>query len=56
MYKIMGKSKFGTEEIDTTESFSEAVFLVDEYTMAYGSGWEIWIEGVLTNVYERPMY
>ena len=55
MYKIMGNTKFGTEEIDTAENFSEAVYLVDEYTMAYGEGWEIWIED-MTNVYERPMY
>jgi|TARA_Y100000310_G_scaffold188544_1_gene188503 hypothetical protein len=53
MYKIMGKSKFGTEEIDTAENFSEAVYLVDEYTMAYGEGWEIWIEDTLSNTYDR---
>jgi len=44
MYKIMGKSNFGTEEIDRADELSEAIYLVDEYAMAYGNGWEIWFE------------
>lgn len=44
MYRIMGKSRFGTEEIDTADSESEAKTLVAEYLMAFGAGWSIWFE------------
>ena len=53
MYKIMGKHNDCTEEIDTADEWSEAIYLVDEYTMAYGSDWEIWIEDTLSNTYDR---
>ncbi len=42
MYKIMGKSQYGTEELDTADTLKEAKFLVGEYKMAYGAGWTIW--------------
>ena len=53
MYKIMGKHNDCTEEIDTADEWAEAIYLVDEYTMAYGSDWEIWIEDTLSNTYDR---
>ena len=43
-FKVMGKSQYGTEELDIAESLDEAQYMVDEYTMAFGPGWEIWIE------------
>lgn len=36
MYKIIAKSKYGTEQVDTAKSEKEAQFLVREYQMAYG--------------------
>ncbi len=42
MYKIMGKSKQGKEELDTAETRKEAQRLVGEYIMAFGAGWTIW--------------
>lgn len=42
MYKIMGKSKFGTEEIDTADDLESAKYLVGEYRIAFGAGWTIW--------------
>ena len=44
MYKIMGKYDGTTEEIDVADEWSEAIYMVDEYTMAFGSDWEIWVE------------
>ena len=44
MYKIMGKYNDCTEEIDTADEWSEAIYMVDEYRMAFGSDWEIWVE------------
>ena len=36
MYKIIAKSKYGTEQVDTADSISEARTLVREYAMAFG--------------------
>ena len=44
MYKIMGKSKQGKEELDTAETRKEAQRLVGEYIMAFGPGWTVWLE------------
>jgi len=44
MYKIMAKSKYGKEEIDTAATRKEAQTLVSEYRMAYGPGWTIWFK------------
>ena len=41
-YIIMGRSEYGTEEIDEAKDRAEADYLVREYRMAYGSGWTIW--------------
>ena len=43
-YKIMGKSRYGTEELDEAKTEKEANYLLGEYALAYGPGWEIWIE------------
>lgn len=42
MYKIYGKSSYGTEELDTAETKEEANYLVKEYVLAFGAGWTIW--------------
>ncbi len=43
MYKIIAKSKYGTEEIDSTNNRKDAEYLVREYRMAYGSEFQIYI-------------
>ena len=43
-YKIIGKSHFGTEELDEAETHEEAEELACEYQIAFGQNWEIWIE------------
>lgn len=44
MYKIMGKCKRHTEEIDTAQSLEEAQRMVRQYQVAYGQEWKIWYE------------
>jgi hypothetical protein len=44
MYKIIAKSKYGIEEIDTTDSKSEAMYLVREYQIAFGAEFFIYIK------------
>ncbi len=46
MYRIIGKSKYGTEEIDTADSKGEAEYLVMEYVRAFGSGWIVWFKHI----------
>tara|TARA_R100000995_G_scaffold22196_1_gene9428 strand:- start:739 stop:879 length:141 start_codon:yes stop_codon:yes gene_type:complete len=41
MYNIIGISQQGAEVIDTADNRIEAVKLVNEYKMAFGSGWII---------------
>ena len=41
MYNIIGKSKYGTEVIDTAASRLEAIKLVNEYKLAFGNEWII---------------
>ncbi len=41
MYNIIGKSKYGTEVLDTADSQLEAIRLVNEYKMAFGNEWII---------------
>ena len=45
MFKIMGKYNGNIEEIDSFDSRREAVQMLGEYRMAFGSSWELWIEG-----------
>lgn len=42
-YKIMWKSKYGTEQVDEAETEAEANYMVMEYRMAYGEGilWKV---------------
>lgn len=44
MYKIMGKYCGVTEEIDEFETREEAMRMLTEYRMAYGSEWKLWIK------------
>ncbi len=44
MYEIKGIYNGNTEVIDTTDDKNEAVYLVGEYIMAFGSEWDIWFE------------
>lgn len=44
MYKIMGKYCGITEEIDEFETREEAMQMLTEYCMAYGSEWKLWIK------------
>jgi hypothetical protein len=41
----MGRSDFGTEEVDTAETRHEADYMLGEYRLAFGPGWVLWIEG-----------
>jgi hypothetical protein len=41
MYRIMGKYRGKTEEIDTAETRKEADRLVEEYRVAFGSQWVV---------------
>jgi len=45
-YRIVGKSKFGFEELDTAEDITEAMHLIAEYEMAFGGGWSTTLEEV----------
>ena len=43
-YKIMKKSRFGVEKIDSTRGEKDARYLVSEYQMAVKGSAEIWAE------------
>jgi hypothetical protein len=43
-YKIIASSKYGKEEIDTAETLQEAKYLVNEYRLAYGPEFTIYIK------------
>lgn len=45
-WRIMGRYKGRTEEVDTAETQGEAYRLLGEYRMAFGPGWELWTEEV----------
>ena len=40
-YKIISKSKYGTEVIDTASDLEEAKYLTKEYQMAFGKEYTI---------------
>jgi hypothetical protein len=42
MYKIIAKSIYGTEVIDSTDSILDAEHLVNEYRLAYGPTFTIY--------------
>lgn len=44
MYKIMARSRYGTEQIDEADTLKEARYLVREYRLALGSGFSIYIK------------
>jgi hypothetical protein len=41
-YKIYALSSYGREEIDQASTRDEASFLIEQYQMAYGSGFSIY--------------
>jgi hypothetical protein len=43
-YKIMASSRYGKEEIDTAQTLQEAKYLVNEYRLAYGPEFTIYIK------------
>jgi len=43
-YRIMGNHQGSIEEIDSTNNYKDACFLANEYRMAFGIGWQIWVE------------
>ena len=45
-WRIMGRYRGRSEELDTAEHESEARRLAKEYAMAFGAGWVIWCEVV----------
>lgn len=48
-FKIMGKAKgIPTEEIDSAETRESAKYLLQEYQMAFGMGWMLWIKPITT--------
>lgn len=56
-FRIMGNYRKSTEEIDHADSEKEAIRLKDEYQLAFGKDWQVWVEvqnivdGELNNVY-----
>lgn len=42
MYKIIASSQYGTETIDTAKTKKEAEYLINEYRLAYGTGFFIY--------------
>ena len=42
MHKIIGVSEGTKEVIDTAETTEEAEYLVGEYRLAFGKGWNIY--------------
>ena len=40
-YNIIGKSRYGTEVIDTASDLKEVKYLIKEYQIAFGSQWII---------------
>ena len=44
MYKIIAISRYGRETIDTAPTKKEAIFLANEYQIAYGSEFSIIIK------------
>ena len=42
--KIMGRYNGVTEELDTANNENSAEYLVNEYRIAFGTGWHIWTE------------
>lgn len=44
MYKIIAISKYGNEEIDETDTFADAEYLVSEYQIAFGKEYVIVIK------------
>lgn len=44
IYKIMASSRYGKEEIDTAETLQEAKYLLNEYRLAYGPEFTIYIK------------
>lgn len=43
-YRIIGRSQYGIEEIDTAETLSDARYLANEYRIAFGPDWQITIK------------
>ncbi len=43
-YKIIASSRYGKEEIDTAETLQEAKYLVNEYRLAFGPEFTIYIK------------
>lgn len=43
MFKIFGEYKGKQELLDETDSFVEAEYLVEEYKLAFGDRWAIWM-------------
>jgi hypothetical protein len=43
-YKVMGKYRGKTEELDSTTSAKNAHYLEGEYRLAFGRDWTIWVE------------
>jgi len=43
-FKIMGKYREETEEVDEFETREEADSMLDEYRLAFGEGWRLWIK------------
>ena len=44
IYKVMGRSADGTEELDQFDSKDEATKMAAEYRLAFGAGWSIWVK------------
>lgn len=44
MFKIFARYRGVREEIDSTETEAEAIYLVGEYQLSYGREWLVWFQ------------
>ncbi len=43
-FNIVGRSRWGREKIDSAGTRAEADRLRDEYALAFGPEWSLWVE------------
>lgn len=50
-YRIMGRYRGGkVEQLDSASDHKEVEYLLQEYRLAYGAGWSIWVSGGLVHI------
>lgn len=46
MFMIFGKYNGQTEEVDQFDTKEEALKMLNEYRLAYGSAWTLWVKAL----------